>query len=140
MTNSEIAELIQIAAEASVVSDEILLTVDQVAVQLGVSHQKVRNLETQGKLVPNCRTTGGHRRYSQKQVTDLKRKQEEFEIFLRTNPARLLTGLQQVLTNFRPDEQISITIKYDKLIGRVYFTLDSEDGLQTYTKVLKMEE
>ena len=140
MTKSEIAELIQIAAEASAVSDEILLTIDQVAVQLGVSPQTVRNWETQGKLVPNRRTVGGHRRYSQKQVTELKRNQEEFEIFLRTNPARLLTGLQQVLTNFRPDEQISITIRYDKLVNKVFFTLDSEDGLQTYTQALKMEE
>jgi excisionase family DNA binding protein len=140
MTNNEIAELIQIAAEASEVSDEILLSIEQVAVQLGVSPQTVRNWETQGKLVPSCRTGGGHRRYSQKQVTDLKRKQEEFEIFLRTNPTRLLTGLQQVLTNFRPDEQISITIRYDKLSEKVLFTLDSEDGLQTYTKALKMEE
>lgn len=140
MTNNEIAELIQIAEEVSDVSDDILLTIDQVAVQLGVSPQTVRNWETQGKLVPNCRTGGGHRRYSQKQITDLKRKQEEFEIFLRTNPSRLLSGLQQVLTNFRPDEQISITIRYDKLSERVIFTLDSEDGLQTYTKALKMEE
>jgi excisionase family DNA binding protein len=137
MTNKEIAELIQIAQEASGQPDERLLSVEQVAVQLGVSHQTVRNLETQGKLVPT-RTGGGHRRYSQQQVTDLKRKQQEFEIFLRTNPTRLLTGLQQVLTNFRPDEQISITIRYDKLSSRVYFTLDSEDGLQTYTQALKM--
>jgi excisionase family DNA binding protein len=140
MTNSEIVELIQIAAEASVVSDEILLTIDQVAVQLGVSPQTVRNWETQGKLVPNSRTVGGHRRYSQKQVTELKRSQEDLEIFLRTEPAKLLTGLQQILTNFIPNEQISITIRYDKLANRVFFTLDSEDGLQTYTQALKMEE
>lgn len=140
MTKSEIAELIQIAEEATVASDDRLLTIEQVAVQLGVSPQTVRNWETQGKLVPSYRTEGGHRRYSQKQVTSLKRKQEEFEIFLRTNPTHLLTGLQQVMTNFRPDEQISITIRYDKLSNMVFFTLDSEDGLQTYTKALKMEE
>ncbi len=140
MTKSEIAELIQIAEEVTETTDEILLTVDQVAVQLGVSPQTVRNWETQGKLVPSCRTGGGHRRYSQKQVTALKKNQEEFEIYLRTNPSRLLSGLQQVMTNFRPDEQISVTIRYDKLSNKVLFTLDSEDGLQTYTKALKMEE
>lgn len=139
MTNNEIAELIQIASEATEIKDDRFLSVEQVAVQLGVSNQTVRNWESQGKLIPT-RTEGKHRRYSQKQVTDLKRKQEEFEIFLRTNPSRLLSGLQQVLTNFRPDEQISITIRYDKLSERVIFTLDSEDGLQTYTKALKMEE
>ena len=140
MTQSEIAELIQIAEELPAVSDDELLTIDQVAVRLGVSPQTVRNWETQGKLVPSHRTEGGHRRYSQKQVAKMKGKQEEFEIFLRTEPSRLLTGLQQVLTNFRPDEKISVTIRYDKLSERVIFTLDSEDGLQTYTKALKMED
>ena len=139
MTKSEIVELIEIAAEATVVSDPILLTIEQVAVQLGISPQTVRNWEAQGKLVPQLRTNGGHRRYSQKQITDLK-KNQELEIFLRMKPIHLLTNLQQVMSNFNPEEQISISIRYDKLAGKVFFTLDSEDGLQTYTKAIKMEE
>lgn len=142
MSKSEAAELIRMmdGCDPFVPTEEILLTVDQVAERLGVSAQTVRNWEVQEKLIPAKKTEGGHRRYTLKQVIDLKKAKPEMEIFLRTTPDDLLTGLRQVLTNFCPSEQISITIKYDPIKGKAYFTIDSEDGLQTYTKVIQKEQ
>lgn len=120
--------------------EEALLTVDQVAMQLGVSSQTVRNWEKQGKLVPAHRTEGGHRRYSQSQITELQKDQNDFEIYLKIQPKKLLETIQQVLTNFADDENISVSIKSVGVKQSIYFTLDSEDGLCTFTKKLKMEE
>lgn len=138
----QMSELIATAEEAvAVVSDcHDLLSVDQVAVQLGVSPQTVRNWESKGVLLPTSRTEGGHRRYSQKSVTDMRRNQRDFEVFLTAPCSKIATSMIQIFSNFNPDEKISITIRSDKLNGMIHFTLDSEDGLQTYTKTLKVED
>ena len=120
--------------------EEPLLTVDQVAEQLGVSSQTVRNWESSGKLVPDHRTEGGHRRYHQKQITDVKKSHKEFELFLKIQPSQLLSTLEQVLSNFQEDENICVSIRHDGFNRKVHFTLDSEDGLCTLTKTFRMED
>jgi DNA-binding transcriptional MerR regulator len=119
---------------------DVLLTIDQVATQLGVSQQTIRNWDAQGKLVPAERTAAGHRRYSQQTITNLKRKHKDFEILMKVKSSKILTGVQQILASFREDEEITVGIRSDFLNRQVQFTFDSEDGLQTYTKTFKMEE
>lgn len=119
---------------------EALLTVEHAAVQLGVSSQTIRNWEKQGILIPAHKTEGGHRRYHQSQITELKKSQNDFEIFVRIKPANLILMIQQVMSNFNPEEIVSVSIQNDPLKHQVRFTLDSEDGLCTFTKTLKMEE
>ena len=120
--------------------EEPLLSIDQVAVKLGVSSQTVRNWEKQGKLPPAQRTAGGHRRYPQKDITDFMKSQDEFEILMKINPGKLLDTLTQVMSNFSPTEDISVSIRNDPLNRKVHFTLNSEDGLCTFTKTMKMED
>lgn len=120
--------------------DVVLLTVEQVAEQLGVSAQTVRNWESRGKLKPTHLTPGGHRRYDQRVITDLKRRQNDFELLLTVEASRVLDGVTKLLSNFRPEEKVTVTIRSDKLQRRVDFVFDSEDGLQTFTKSFKMED
>ena len=136
---AQLRELLEMSEDLGEI-EEALLTVDHAAVQLGVSPQTIRNWEKQGKLIPDHRTEGKHRRYSQSQITELKKKQNDFEIFVRIKPSNLLLAMQQVLSNFNPEECISVSILNDPIKNKVHFTLDSEDGLCTFTKTLKMEE
>jgi DNA-binding transcriptional regulator YiaG len=136
---AQLKELLEMVDEVDEI-EEAFLTAEQAAVQLGVSAQTIRNWEKQEKLIPLQRTEGGHRRYSQSQITELKKNHNDFEIFMRIKPNDLLLSIQQILSSFNPEENISVSIKNDELNRRVYFTLDSEDGLCTFTKTLKMEE
>lgn len=138
LEKADLKNFIAMADEIKI--EESYLSIDQVATQLGVSSQTIRNWEKQGVLEPVHRTEGGHRRYSQSQVIELKKNNKDFEIFLRIEPKKLMTMIEQVFSNFCSEEKVCVSIRNDELNGQVHFTIDSEDGLCTFTKTLKMED
>jgi len=137
LDKSDLKDFIAMANEIEI--EEALLSIDQVATQLGVSSQTIRNWEKQGVLVPVQKTEGGHRRYSQSQIIELKKSHNDFELFLRIEPKKLMTMIEKIFSNFCPEEKICISIKHDQLNQKVFLTIDSEDGLCTFTKTMKME-
>lgn len=137
MTKDDLKEMISAANEAQ---EDVFLTVEQAARQLGCSPQTLRNWEAEGKFLPTSKTEKGHRRYSRKAISEYKRKLNDFELLVRMKPDRLMSGMQNLLSIFPPDQEICVTIRSDKLNRSVHFTFDSEDGLQTITKTMKMEE
>lgn len=123
------------------IQDDSMLTIKQASVLLGVSEQTLRNWEKSGKLIPQ-RTEGGHRRYSEQQINPLRKKQLSLpEILLPcVTPAKLRELGEALLSNFAPNENVTLIISQGAVDGKVRITLDSEDGLTTVCKTFNMEE
>lgn len=132
-------------AVSSVVEDSYL-SIGQAAEKLGVSVQTLRNWETEGKLLPD-RTAGGvkgegHRRYSEAAINKLLKKQMAgTEIMLpEVTPGKLRALGEMLLSSFRPDEKLNITLSLGVVDGKVRITVDSEDGLTTVVKTFNIKE
>lgn len=132
--------LIAMAADLPV-SKERLLTIKQASILMGVSQQTLRNWETDGRFVPVSKTVNGHRRYSEAQVNEFKRREmQDCEIILPDlKPAEVLDMVQQALSNFDPEQNVSIIVTSSLARRKVFITVDSEDGLSSITKIFKME-
>ncbi len=127
-------------AVGDVSSEGVLLTIEQVATQMGVTPQTVRNWEKSGKLVPADKTDKGHRRYTQDQVTALKRTESKFELVIEIKASDLLSRIQNAMANFSPDETVTVNIIKNEFNRKVYFIIDSEDGLNQFRHALKIED
>lgn len=131
---------IALASEAVAGMSDLFLTITQASRQLGLSAQRLRNLEEEGKLIPAFKTPHDHRRYSQDQINKFKRNQNNFEVLIEIEVSKLMSHLTKALSHFSETEKVCITIRKDEPNRQVHFTLDSEDGLSTFTKTLKMED
>lgn len=137
-------ELIGMAEEIPPLPEQsdILLTIEQAASLLGVHQQTLRNWEKQGKIHPIRPATGGHRRYKQDEVNAIRKSlMSATEIVIPgIRVDKLFAGIQQVMTNFDPNQPVHISIRTDNVENKVVFSIDSQDGLSNVTKTFKMEE
>lgn len=118
-----------------------MLTIDQAAERLGVSKQTLRNWEQAGKVV--CiRTEGGHRRYREDHVNELRRKQASMmEILLPcVTPNKLRELGEMLMSSFGPEDRINLSISQGAVDGRVRIVIDSEDGLTTVVKTFNVKD
>ena len=120
---------------------EKLISIDEAASMLGISHQSLRNWEEKGKIVPQ-RTEKGHRRYTKAQIMEVRRQQMKDPEFLLPNvsPNDIIDMVQKLLVNFDPLEKVNVTVKQDSFLGNVKLTIDSTDGLNTITKSFNIKE
>ncbi len=118
-----------------------LLTIDQAAERLGISQQTLRNWEKDGK-VKCVRTTGGHRRYGEDQINNLRRKQVSMaEIILpMVTPQKLRALGEMLLSSFKEDEKVTLSISQSSVDNKVRILIDSEDGLTTMVKTFSVDE
>lgn len=118
-----------------------MLTIDQAAERLGISKQTLRNWERDGKVVCS-RTEGGHRRYSEDHVNELRRKQAAtMEIILpMVTPMKLRALGEMLLASFGPEDKINLSISQGVVDGKVRIVIDSEDGLTTVVKTFSVED
>lgn len=128
--------------ENKIVEQKGIFTIEQASDFLGVSKQTLRNWENSGKLVPHIRTSGGHRRYLESQITPLRKKQLSVpEIILPdVTPEKLRSLAEMLLANFKPNEKINLIVSQGIVDGKVRITIDSEDGLTTVCKTFNMED
>lgn len=140
--NTEIKDLIAKSQNLDLPPGDRLFTIEQASSILGVSPQTLRNWEENGMLVPVQKTTGGHRRYSEEQLNEVrKKKMGNSEIILpNIKPGRLIELFQQMLSVYDPEQNVQLTIQVDVVDKKVRFVLDSEDGLTTTCKSFKMED
>lgn len=117
-----------------------LLTIDQASERLGVSKQTLRNWERDGRITCT-RTGGGHRRYREDNVNELRRKQAAMtEIILPgITPNKLRELGEMLISGFNPEERVSLSISQG-IDGRVRIVIDSQDGLTTMVKTFNREE
>lgn len=118
----------------------VLLTIDQASERLGISKQTLRNWEREGRAI--CvRTEGGHRRYQENHINDLRRKQASMiEIILpMVTPTKLKELGDMLISSFNPNEKINLIVSQD-LDNRVKIVIDSEDGLTTVTKTFNVKD
>jgi excisionase family DNA binding protein len=118
-----------------------MLTIDQAAERLGVSKQTLRNWEQGGKVV--CiRTDGGHRRYREDHINELRRKQASMmEILLPgVTPNKLRELGEMLVSSFGPEDRINLSISQGAVDGRVRIVIDSEDGLTTVVKTFNVKD
>lgn len=118
-----------------------LLTIDQAAERLGVSKQTLRNWERDG-MVTCTRTEGGHRRYREDHINELRRKQAAMvEIILpMVTPTKLRELGEMLLASFGPDDKINLSISQGAVDGRVRIVIDSDDGLTTFVKTFSVSD
>jgi DNA-binding transcriptional MerR regulator len=136
----ECRELFELAEELPEFEPK-LLSIERAAALVGVSPQTLRNWEKQGKVHPQ-RTESGHRRYDEREILELRKKQmDSTEIILPDiMPGKLLETAQRLLSEFNPEQPIQITISTDHLERKVKITLESDDGLTSVTKTFRMED
>lgn len=122
--------------------EETWLSIDEASTLLGVHAQTLRNWEKQGKVHPVRTKAGGHRRYQEKEILNLRKQQiGNTEIILPdVLPGKLLELAHNLLSSFDPEGPIQITISTDNLERTVRITADSDDGLTTVSKTFKMED
>ncbi len=118
-----------------------LLAIDQVAERLGVSKQTLRNWERDGKIACQ-RTDGGHRRYREDHVNELRRKQAaSMEIIIAgITPTKLRALGEMMIASFKPDERISLSISQEAVDNKVRVVIDSQDGLTAVVKTFNVED
>ena len=120
---------------------EELLAIGEVAFRLGVSEQTVRNWEEKGKLVPQ-RTEKGHRRYSSKDVDNIKKKMLGNQEYILHDMcvAKMKDTLDLLFSAFEPEELVNITVRVDQMDRNVKIIVDSTDGKSSISKTFKMED
>ena len=119
-----------------------LLTIAKAARLLGVSQQTLRNWEKEGKISPERTSDGGHRRYRKEHIDGL-RKAQMFDdpiILPNISSVELKAIVDNLLSPFLPDENITLTISKDHLNKKVLFSIDSADGLTGVVRSFKMED
>ena len=136
----ECRELIEKADSAKLIEGNKLLTIEETAKLLGVSSQTLRNWEKAGKITPT-KTEGGHRRYSEQNITEL-RKQMMMgaETLVRFSPEKLKQWLYPILDQFDPNEKLDISFRHDVLMNKIRLTISSQDGLTSITKSFDLED
>ncbi len=128
---AEVKSLIEAASKAKPCGREDHLTIEEAAHRLGVSRQTLRNWEASGKLVPNGRTDGGHRRYTESQVNALKKRAlaGQETILPGVTPTWLMEMGKSLLANFPVDEKVNVILSQGVMDGVFQITIESEDGL-----------
>lgn len=118
-----------------------LLTIDQAAERLGVSKQTLRNWEKDGNILCQ-RTAGGHRRYREDHVNELRRKQAaSMELIIPgITPAKLRALGEILIASFQPDERITLSVSQGAVDNKIRVVIDSQDGLTTMVKTFSVEE
>jgi DNA-binding transcriptional MerR regulator len=120
---------------------DALLAIGEVAFRLGVSEQTIRNWEQTGKLVPQ-RTEKGHRRYSSKDVDNIKKKMLANQEYILHDMcvAKLKDTLDMLFSAFEPEDLVNITVRVDDLERHVKIVVDSTDSMSSISKTFKMED
>lgn len=133
----ECRKLIEQAKKIEAAGDR-WFSIEEAAQILGVSAQTLRNWEEQGRVKPT-RTPKGHRRYTRKQINEI-RKQEmkETEILLDLTSLSLKKTIDEMLEPFSDSEELVLSIRVGA--DRIKFSIDSVEGFGSSTKVFKIKE
>lgn len=112
-----------------------ILSIDAAAKLLGISAHSLRKWEEQGKIKPHY-TAKGHRRYTRKQILDIRKQQmDQKELLLPgITPAYLLQAVQMFLQSFDPLEKVNVSLAHDTVLGKVRISVEAADGLTTVSK------
>jgi DNA-binding transcriptional MerR regulator len=118
-----------------------MLSIDEAATLLSISPQTLRNWEAEDIIVP-ARTEGGHRRYKEQDIIELRKKRMgNQEIIIPNIQVKTLIDIfKQLVSNFDVEEKVCVVVEVDHLDSKVIIDINSKDGLTTVSKSFKMLE
>ncbi len=142
-SGKECRDLIEKASKCQIEDENLskLLTIDEAAAMLGVSAQSLRNWEDNGKITSE-RTAGNHRRYTKKQILEIRKQQVQDIEFLLPDitGAKIQEIVDSILMNFDPLEPLNINFRSDPLSKKLEISVESTLRLCSVCKSFNFKE